>query len=195
MERRTVGEKGIADRIDLLVQSKRRFLAFLEQRLGSRADAEDLLQTAYLKAFTAANTLRHEEKVVAWFYRVLRNLLIDHYRKRAAGAQLGEQFAAEGEAQVVIDEELFQEICHCVKEVAEAVKPEYREMLLRVELQDEPLQQVAHDLGITVNNASVRLYRARRALREALQVTCGVCAEHRCLDCTCRSGRRAAPRV
>ena len=185
----------ITEHIDILVKSKGRFLKFLEQRLGSRADAEDLLQTAYLKAFTAANTLRHEERVGAWFYRVLRNLLIDHYRKRAAGAQLGERFAAEGEAQVVIDEELFQEICHCVKEVAEAVKPEYREMLLRVELQDEPLQQVAHGLGITADNASVRLHRARRALRKALQVTCGVCAEHRCLDCTCRSDRRAAPRV
>ncbi|HET8579697.1 MAG TPA: sigma-70 family RNA polymerase sigma factor [Nitrospiraceae bacterium] len=181
--------------IDILVKNKGRFLAFLEQRLGSRADAEDLLQTAYLKAFTAANTLRFEEKVVSWFYRVLRNLLIDHCRNRTAVNRLEERFATEAEAEVGIDEELFQEICHCVKEVAEAVKPEYREMLLRVELQDEPLPQVAHDLSITANNASVRLHRARSALREALRVTCGVCAEHRCLDCTCRSGRRAAPRV
>jgi RNA polymerase sigma-70 factor (ECF subfamily) len=181
--------------IDILMKSKGRFLTFLEQRLGSRADAEDLLQTAYLKAFTAANTLRHEEKVVSWFYRVLRNLLIDRYRNRAAVNRLEERFATEAETEVAIDEELFQEICHCVKEVAETVKPEYREMLLRVELQDEPLSQVAHDLGITANNASVRVHRARRALREALRATCGICAEHRCLDCTCRSGRRAAPRV
>ena len=181
--------------IDILVRSQGRFLTFLEQRLGSRANAEDLLQTAYLKAFTAGKTLHHEDKVVSWFYRVLRNLLTDHYRKRAAVARLEERFATEAEAEVAIDEELFRELCACVKEVAEAVKPEYREMLLRVELQDEPLQQVAQGLGITADNASVRLHRARRALREALQVTCGVCAEHRCLDCTCRSGRRAARQV
>jgi len=95
MERRTVGEKGIADRIDLLVQSKRRFLAFLEQRLGSQADAEDLLQTAYEKAFTRASAVQDEEKVVSWFYRVLRNLLIDQYRKRAAVNRLEERLAGE----------------------------------------------------------------------------------------------------
>ena len=186
-------EQGIADRIDLLVQSKRRFLAFLEQRLGSRTDAEDLLQTAYLRAFTAANTLRHEEKVVSWFYRVLRNLLIDQYRKRAAVNRLEEGLAGEREAEPAIDEELFREVCRCVKDLAEALKPEYREVLLRVELQDQPLQQVARDLGVTVNNASVRVHRARRALREALQAACGVCTEHGCLDCTCRGedrGRR-----
>lgn len=189
-----MGEKGIVDRIDLLVQSKRRFLAFLEQRLGSRADAEDLLQTAYLKAFTAANTLRHEEKVVSWFYRVLRNLLIDHYRNRAAVNRLEERVSTDADAEPAIDEELFREVCRCVKDVAEGLKPKYREVLIRVEVQDEPLEQVAHDLGITANNASVCLHRARSALREALRATCGICAEHRCLDCTCRS-RPAARQV
>jgi len=185
----------MTEHIDMLVKNKGRFLTFLERRLGSRVDAEDLLQTAYVRALAQADSLRGEEKVVAWFYRVLRNLLIDHYRKRAAVARLEERFATEAEAEVAIDEELFQEICRCVKEVAEAVKPEYREILLRVELQDEPLPQVAHDLGITANNASVRLHRARTALREALRATCGVCAEHRCLDCTCRSGRHSVGRV
>ncbi|NIN65241.1 MAG: RNA polymerase subunit sigma-70, partial [Anaerolineae bacterium] len=73
-----------------------------------------------------------------------------------------------------------------VNDVAVALKHEYREIILRVELQDEPLQHVASELGITPNNASVRLHRARRALREALQATCGACTEHGCLDCTCR---------
>ena len=185
----------ITEQIDILVKSRSRFLAFLEQRLGSQADAEDLLQTAYLKAFSAANTLPDEEKVASWFFQVLRNLLTDHYRKRAAVARLKERISPDADVEPAIDEELFREVCRCVKEVAQAVKPEYREILLRVELQDEPLPQVAHDLGITANNASVRLHRARSALREALRATCGVCAEHRCLDCTCRSSPHSVGRM
>jgi len=185
----------MTEHIDMLVKNKGRFLTFLERRLGSRVDAEDLLQTAYVRALAQADSLRGEEKVVAWFYQILRNLLIDHYRHRAAVDRFQERLAPETEAAPEMDEELFREVCFCVKDLAEALKPEYREMLLRVELQDEPLQHVAHGLGITADNASVRLHRARRALRDALHVTCGVCAEHRCLDCTCRSGRRAAPRV
>ncbi|MFQ5846535.1 MAG: RNA polymerase sigma factor [Candidatus Methylomirabilales bacterium] len=183
-----MSEEVTIGRTDLLVQSKIRFLTFLERRMGSRADAEDLLQTAYLRAFAEAGPLRNEEKVVLWFYQLLRNLLVDYYRHRAATARLEERFARETDTTAVIENELFREVCRCVKDVSEALKPEYHEMLLRVELRDEPLQHVASELGITPNNASVRLHRARQALREALRVTCGACTEHGCLDCTCRQG-------
>lgn len=182
-----MGDEAVTGHTDLLIQNKFRFLTFLERRLGSRADAEDLLQTAYLRALSAVETLRDEEKVVPWFYQLLRNLLVDHYRRRGATARLEKHLAHEIETTAVIDdEELFREVCRCVKDASEALKDEYREILLRVELGDEPLQQVASDLRITPNNASVRLHRARRVLREALQATCGVCTEHGCLDCSCR---------
>jgi RNA polymerase sigma factor (sigma-70 family) len=187
VEERIVGDEAITDRTELLVQNKARFLAFLERRLRSLVDAEDLLQTAYLKALAEGQTVRDEEKIVPWFYQLLRNLLVDHYRRRGATARLEEHLTHETETTAVIDdEELFREVCRCVKDVSEALKDEYREILLRVELGDEPLPEVASDLGITPNNASVRLHRARRALRTGLQETCGVCTEHGCLDCTCR---------
>lgn len=181
-------DEAITDRTELLVESKNRFLTFLEGRLGNRADAEDLLQAAYVRAVAEGGTLRDDEKVVPWFYQLLRNLIVDHYRHRAATARLEDRLARETETTAVIEEELFREVCRCVKDVTEALKPEYHAILLRVELQDEPLEGVASELGITPNNASVRLHRARRALRQALQVTCGACTEHGCLDCTCRQG-------
>lgn len=194
MGERIVGDEAVTGHTDLLIQNKVRFLTFLERRLGSRADAEDLLQTAYLRALAQAGNIRNEEKIIPWFYQLLRNLLVDHYRHRAAAARFEEHLAHETETTAVIDdEELFREVCRCVKDVSEALKGEYREILLRVELGDEPLQQVASDLGITPNNASVRLHRARRALRETLQATCGVCTEHGCLDCTCRKGTHGPP--
>ncbi len=188
-----MGDEGITDRTELLVQSKGRFLTFLEERLGNRADAEDLLQTAYVRAVAGGGTLRDEEKIVPWFYQLLRNLLVDHHRHRAATARLEERLGRETVTAAVTEKELFREVCRCVNDLTEALKPGYREMLSRVELRDEPLQQVASELGITPNNASVRLHRARQALREALQVTCGACAEHGCLDCTCRQGAHGPP--
>src|SRR4030095_7196841 len=76
-------------RTALLVQSQAQFLAFLVRHLGNRAEAEDLLQTAYLKALTAGETIRDDEKVLAWFYRILRNVLVDAHRHRAATGALG----------------------------------------------------------------------------------------------------------
>ena len=174
----------MTDRLDVLVRSKGEFLRFLEERLGSRAEAEDLLQTAFLKAITQGTTLRTEEKVVPWFYQLIRNLLVDHYRHRDTVARAMKRVAAE--TATGLDEELFGATRACVREVVDTLKPEYAELIRRVDLGEEPLPRVARDIGITPNNASVRLHRARRALRDALRATCGACTEHACLDCTCR---------
>lgn len=173
--------------VERLVQRRERFLGFLERRLGNRAVAEDLLQAALVKVITRPPALRAEETLVAWFFQLLRNLLLDHYRHQAAAARL-EQHAREelfdpgGDVQ-----DLSRRICTCGNELIDALKPEDAELIRRVELAEEPLGRVAKDLGITRNNARVRLHRARRALREALRARCGACAGHGCLDCTCRT--------
>jgi RNA polymerase sigma-70 factor (ECF subfamily) len=178
-------------RTALLVQSQAQFLAFLARHLGNRAEAEDLLQTAYLKALTASATVRNDEKVLAWFYRVLRNVLVDAQRQRAATERLAARLMRESSGATVPDEALFHAVCQCVLSLAHALKPEYRDILQRVELEEASLREAAAVLGITPNNASVRLHRARHALRTALLHLCGTCAEHGCLDCTCR--RPASP--
>jgi RNA polymerase sigma-70 factor (ECF subfamily) len=178
----------LANRVDALVRSKARFLQFLERRMRSRADAEDLLQAAFLKLVAQKEPLRDEEKLVPWFYQLLRNLMVDHYRHRDAMARLESSVAAETETTTMsVDEALFTAVCTCVNDIIPALKAEHAELVRRVEVDGEPLHQVASALGITPNNASVRLHRARRTLREALQDTCGACADHGCLDCGCRS--------
>lgn len=173
-------------RIDRLVQAKAQFLGFLERRLGRRADAEDLLQTAYLRLLEQGDTVRDEDRLVPWFYQVLRNLLVDHYRRRGAGVRAEGRLLAEAPTEEVPGEELFRATCACVNDLLPTLPSRSAEMIRRVELDGQPVQQVARDLGITANNASVSLHRARRALRQALRATCGVCTEHGCLDCACR---------
>ncbi len=73
-----------------LVDNHRQFLAFLERRVESRADAEDILQDAFVRGLEKGGQLRDGESAVAWFYRLLRNAVVDHYRRRgAAGRALG----------------------------------------------------------------------------------------------------------
>ena len=55
----------------------------------------------------------------------------------------------------------------------------------RVDLGGMPVPQAAAALGITANNAGVRLHRARAALRRQLERCCGACSDHHCRDCTC----------
>ena len=87
------------------------------------------------------------------------------------------------------DAELLHEACRCVAELLDTLKPEYATALREVEMQERSVGEYAREAGITANNAAVRLHRARTAMRNQLLKSCGTCAEHGCLDCTCGRGK------
>jgi RNA polymerase sigma-70 factor (ECF subfamily) len=173
------------DVLTVLTENHRAFLGFLHKRTGDRALAEDILQEAFTKAMASASDLRDEEAATAWFYRMLRNALIDHHRRTASRTKAHESAAREVDVAVEPDAETNRAICNCVSSLASTLKPELQLAIRRVDVDSVPVQTFADEVGITANNARVRLFRARAALRERVRQTCGTCADHGCLDCSC----------
>jgi RNA polymerase sigma factor (sigma-70 family) len=169
-----------------LVDHHRQFLGFLQRRLGDRALAEDILQDAFVKSLEKPFEIRDETSSIAWFYRTLRNAVIDHYRRTGTRNRALESLAREMEGAVEPPPEMRDEICGCVAEVASTLKPEYEQAIRRIDVDDVPVQDFAAEIGITPNNASVRVFRAREALRKQVANACGSCADHGCLECTCK---------
>lgn len=176
----------------ILVDNHARFLSFLERRVGSRDEAEDILQDAFVRSVDRAGSLRDAESATAWFYRVLRNAVIDHYRREGTRSRAVERLAAEAEEPPGPDEELERVACACVTAMVDTLKPEYGTAIRRVDLEGQTVRGFAEEAGITPTNAGVRLHRAREALRRQLARSCGTCLEHGCLDCTCGGAPRAA---
>lgn len=172
--------------IQRLVDSHRQFLAFLQARVESRAVAEDILQSAFVRGLERGGEVRDEESAVAWFYRVLRNAVIDHYRHRASTERALEGWGREFVAHEALEADLKQEICQCVSSLLETLKPDYRDALRIIDLNEGSLNDLARQAGITPGNAAVRVHRAREALRKQVRTVCGSCAEHGCLDCHCK---------
>jgi RNA polymerase sigma-70 factor (ECF subfamily) len=168
-----------------LVEGHREFLAFLERRVESRGAAEDILHSAFARGLEHGAGVQ-DEKVVAWFYRVLRNAVIDHYRHRSTSAKTMEVWGRDFTESQEPEPELWQEICQCVSGLLTTLKPEYRDALRIVDLEDGKLSDLAQQSNITAENAAVRVHRARKALRRQVELACGSCAEHGCLDCQCR---------
>lgn len=174
----------------LLIENQAAFKGFLRKHLPSEELADDLLQQSLLKAIRHGDDLSGKESVVAWFYRILRNSLIDFYRSRASEGRkqeglLHEVSALGHEMHPGLDEELHREVCTCLNRLLPSLKPEYSELIRRIDLDGEDPARVAEALGITYNNTLVRLHRARQALRKSLEHSCGACTRHGCLDCTC----------
>ena len=174
------------DVLRILVDHHTRFLAFLERRVGSRDLAEDILQEAYVRGWQHAGSLHNTESALAWFYRVLRNAITDHFRRQDSQRRTLDRVSAEAENAVAPDPELEAAVCACVAGLVDTLKPEYATALRKVEVEGMSVRGYAEEAGITAGNAGVRLHRARDALRRQVARSCGTCAEHGCLDCVCR---------
>ena len=179
-----------ADQLATALNDQRNaFKAFLVARVGSEAEADDILQNGLLKALRRAGELQDDTKLTAWFYQLLRHAIIDHYRARGSARRKHDALwaitAALGEDVSAAPQAWEARICACLGSVVDTLKPRHAGLLRRVDLDGESVQAAAKALGITPNSASVTLHRARAELREKLRAFCGACAEGACLDCHC----------
>jgi RNA polymerase sigma-70 factor (ECF subfamily) len=169
--------------LDPIFSRRAEFRAFLISRLGSEADADDVLQNGLIKALRNASDVRDEQKLTAWFYQVLRNAIVDHVRNRRARELRDDAWVSSASAPH--DHETAKIACRCVDILIAELKPAEAELVRRVELENEPVTDAARRAGVSPNHASVTLHRARKKLRERLLAFCGECATGACLDCDC----------
>jgi RNA polymerase sigma factor (sigma-70 family) len=166
-----------------LVANHREFLSFVERRVGSRALAEEILQDAFVRSLLRGDEIR--DSAVGWFYRVLKHAVIDQQRRRASADRRLEAFATELAAQSEPDASLTRVACECVARLAAGLKAEYADALQRIDVEGVAVKDYAQSAGISSGNAGVRIFRARAALRREVARSCGTCADHGCLDCSC----------
>lgn len=178
-----------AEGLQALMRQRETFLAFVSRRVESREVAEDILQSAFLRGIEN-ESLTNDASLTAWFYRVLRNAVIDHYRRRASAARAAEALAGEFHDSHEPEVEQQRQVCQCVSNALVTLKPGYREALQLIELDGGRLTDLAQKASITPENAAVRVHRARKALLTRVKQTCGPCAEQGCLDCDCQAGQQ-----
>jgi RNA polymerase sigma factor (sigma-70 family) len=182
--------------VAILMANHARFLAFLERRVGSREEAEEILQDAFVRGLSrgAAGRLRADESAVAWFYRLLRNAIVD--RARRASVEQRSLARAASLADPALDperdRELLAVVCACIGSLVATLAPAHQRALRDVELGDMSLRDFAAREGLTPGHAAVRLHRARQALRRRTEQSCGTCATHGCYQCECRAELHAA---
>lgn len=174
-----------------LKKGHREFLRFLVRRTASLEEAEDILQDFYLKVVRNAQTIRNRSSLRSWLAQVLRHTLADYYRKSAV-KQTAQQRGEITKLFAVTNDEAERAVCACLYQLLPALPPQYAQVIWRVDLQGQRRSQVAKSLRISANNMAVRVYRARRALRVALEEFCITCPIHGFLNCGCEEAKKRA---
>ncbi|MEM8560902.1 MAG: sigma-70 family RNA polymerase sigma factor [Pseudomonadota bacterium] len=164
----------------MLQQHAGRLRAFVSARVPA-SEVDDVLQTGAMRAVERAGSLKDPARVLPWLYRLHRNLIADMFRQQAS-----HQRKLEATAEIEQSESIV-EICDCSVAQAKRLHTNYAEVLSLVDFGNGTLEDAASELGISVNNVTVRLHRARKALRQAMLDHCGVESMRDCLDCRCVS--------
>ncbi|MCI0486045.1 MAG: RNA polymerase sigma factor SigZ [Blastocatellia bacterium] len=166
--------------------------AYIYKRVTNPEDADDILQEVFFRVHKRIDTLRDEERLPAWIYRITKNALIDHYRTRRHFAGIPETFDLE-ESPVEIDVEA--KLAEKMPIMVMGCLPEkYGQALLLADLEGMTQRELAEQLGLSLSGAKSRVQRARRLLRDALMKCCQfefdrrgrviAYARRSCLPCT-----------
>lgn len=157
-------------------------IGFARKRAGHLVDPEDVVHRAAVRALAAADRLRDPARARAWLYRIVRNELATELRGLGLPvAELPDDLADPEPALPILD----AGPCQCALAVTGELRPEYKQIIERAIVDEVAVTEVARELGITANNANVRLHRARKALRDAVQRHCGTTEPRDCAACTC----------
>ena len=152
--------------IGIYRESVRDLYAFVSRRTGGeRQLAEDVTQEAFLRAVTHHRNGRTPREPLAWLKTVARNLLVSHYRRRAAvptdPASLDRLLAAAGP-------ESGDEAALLVRGLA-AVGRKHRAVLEAFHLDGKSQREIAEETGLSERAVEGRLRRGREALAKKLK--------------------------
>lgn len=177
---------------------------FLLARVTSKATSEDILQNAFLKAHRALSTGEVPEHPRAFFYQIVRNLLIDASRSQKRSAALKDAFftesatlGAEVEDSILTQTEenlIFQKVARALPLFVAQVKEPYRRALELTEIEGLSHAEAAIREGVTVACMKARIRRGRLMVRDALMSCCAFDQDRRGRIIECHPRPTADPK-
>lgn len=144
------------------------------------ADAEDVVQETFLKAYRGYDTFKEGTNLKAWLYRILTNAYINRYRKkqrRPSEVELGELqdvylFRRLGEpsgARLSAEETVLDRfVDDDVKRAVESLPDHFRMPVLLADVDGFSYKEIAEILDIPIGTVMSRLHRGRKALQKKL---------------------------
>jgi RNA polymerase sigma-70 factor (ECF subfamily) len=163
----------------LVLRHQDRLYNTLLRVLGSHHDASEVLQDAFIQAYSKLSTFRGQAKFSTWMYRVALNLACSHRRRRrpretslehmkqTAGAEL------EGTHPLPEQAMIQQEQAEQVQAALMRVSREHRQILVLREIEDCSYEAIAEILAMPVGTVRSRLFRARLQLKAELETLLG----------------------
>ena len=144
-----------------------RLFRFFASRWGSPADAEDMLQEAWLRIHRVRHTYRPGEPLLPWIYAIARHVRVDGYRKRQRIA--GRELAVDVLPEPPRSESMHQSELPAFDELLASLPESQREVVTLLKVNGLSLEEVARATSSTVGAVKQKAHRAYERLRALLE--------------------------
>ncbi len=137
--------------------------------------ADDIIQETFLRVQNKLESLRDPAKLSSWVFRIAYNLCQDHFRQSKDPSTLAVEDQPERTASTrnSIQKELEQrQMGQCVQDQMSVLPESMRTVLVLYDVMGFNHSEVAEILGVTTENAKVKLHRARKKFRGILEEKC-----------------------
>jgi len=163
----------------IMTRCNQRLFRVARAVVRDEAEAEDVLQEAYARAFAAIDGFRGEAGIATWLTRIVLNEAHGRLRRRKATVELDALEEAQGSAQVLNFPNMARsadpeadvaraQIRRLLEQAVDALPEPFRLVFILREVEDLSVEETARHLGLRPETVKTRLHRARRRLREAL---------------------------
>ncbi len=177
-----LSQKGDTGAFDILVTRYRgKVYAMIVNMIHNDADAWDLAQDAFLKAWKALPRFEARSNFYTWLYRITHNVTYDWMRKKKiqAGTEFDDSIRTDrvepgsptAPKQIFQPDENVQksEVRKRIEEAIEELSPEHRAVILLKEVEGCRYQEIADILEISIGTVMSRIYYARQKLQTLLK--------------------------
>ena len=144
--------------------NKERFYYLAYSYTKNEQDALDVVQDSIQKALLSLSTLRDEQQMKSWFYKIVVRTSIDFLRKHKR-----EQVVDDEKLAVITPQTMDTYNNVDLTNALNNLSRTYREVIILRYFEDLKIEDVAHVLEININTAKSRLYKALKLLRIQLQ--------------------------
>jgi RNA polymerase sigma-70 factor (ECF subfamily) len=144
---------------------------FIRRRVKDDHVADDLLQEAFLKIHNGIGSLKDDQRLTAWLYRIARNTITDHFRKHPF-EELNTSNVEDRTKEVDVDSS--KKLATCLNQMVTELPRKYRQAIELAELQGTTQRQMAGQLGLSVSGAKSRVQRGREQLKQMLVACCDI---------------------
>ena len=161
----------MTDSLILFERHRPRLYAIAYRMLGAVAEAEDVVQESYVKAYRNLHSFRSESKFSTWLYRIVYNTAVTHAKARLwvvdREAEINDaSHLLENTLQVNIEAVEQKEM---VADILGRMPTGDALMLTLYYLEDNPVKEIVKITGLNESNVKVKLFRARKTFKELLQ--------------------------